>query len=37
MDNCNNCTAFIGPCYSTLFIRNCKNIKIRALSQQLRV
>lgn len=27
----------MGPCHSTIFIRHCRNLKIRALSQQLRI
>jgi hypothetical protein len=37
VDSCKNCFVFIGPCYSTFFIRNCQNIKVRTIAQQLRI
>jgi protein XRP2 len=37
IDACSNCTVFIGPSRSTCFIRNCRNIRVRAISQQLRI
>ena len=37
IDNCEDCWIFIGPCQSTVFVRNCRNVKIRAICQQLRL
>lgn len=37
IDTCQDAFIFIGPCHSTLFIRNCRNMKIRAIAQQLRI
>lgn len=37
IDGCKDSSIFIGPCHSTLFIRNSKKLRIRALAQQLRI
>ena len=36
MDQCTNCTIIIGPCESSVFIRNIENSKIYAICQQFR-
>lgn len=37
IDGCKDSFIFVGPCHSTVFIRNCKNLRVWSISQQLRV